>query len=164
MIDDRFSMNVARVPLWFPGTEEERATLTATEEAVLREKGRPDFIRFWWRPDGSFITSSDLTGRQEGMEDWVAEMKKTWIFRRQNLEIEFLPEGGYLEHPMTERLKLICDYGDPSFKEGPRPNRAGQMKETWNWMDHGLYIEFLDGVEVKRQHYTGSGEGTFLGH
>jgi hypothetical protein len=164
MINDRFSMNVARVPGWFPGDEEQRATLTATEEAVLREKGRPDFIRFWWRRDGGFITSSDLAGRQDGMEDLVGEMKKTWIYRQPAIEVEFVPAGGYLEHPMTEKLKLICDYGDPSFKEGPRPNRSGQMKETWNWMDHGIYIEFLDDVEINRRHYTGSGEGTYLGH
>lgn len=163
-IDDRFSINIARVPYWFPGEGEDRLPMTATEDAVLREKGPPDFIRFWWRPDGSFITTSDLSGKQDVVGDMMGRIKKTWIYRREELEIEFLDAGGFLEHPMTEKLKLVCDYGDPSFKTGPKPNRYGQMKETWNWMDHGLILEFIDDVEVSRRHYEGTGEGTFLGH
>jgi hypothetical protein len=161
-IDQRFSMNIVRVPSWFP-PDEEPSGLTATEEAVIREKGRPDFIRFWWRHDGSFITSSDLLGKVDVLPDMMESMKRTWIYRRQDLEIEFLPQGGYLEHPMTEKLKLICDYGDPSVKGPLRPTRTGQYRETWTWYDHGLIIEFLDDIEVKRNHFTGTGEGTFLG-
>lgn len=163
-IDDHFSMNIARVPFWFPGEGDERVELTATEESVLREKGNPDFIRFWWRDDGSFITSSDLTGRSEELPDLMTHMKKTWIYRRDAIEIEFLPTGGYLEHPMTEKLKLICDYGDPSYKEGPRPTKTGEMKETWTWVGRGIIVGFLDDAEVSRHYFGGSGEGTFLGH
>ncbi len=163
-IDDRFSMNLARIPLWFPGEGEERIALTATEEAVLREKGNPNFIRFWWRHDGSFITSSDLSGKGELLPDMVGAMKKTWIYRYAEVEIEFLPQGGYLEHPMSEKLKLVCDYGDPSMKAPPKMNKHGQLRETWTWIDHGFIIDFLDDVEVSRRHFGGTGEGTFLGH
>lgn len=163
-IDDRFSMNLARVPGWFPGEGDERVALTATEEAVLREMGKPDFIRFWWRSDGSFISSSDLSGKAEIIPDMFTDMKKTWIYRRNELEVEFLPQGGFLEHPMSEKLRLVCDYGDPSMKTPPRPNSRGQLKESWTWIGHGLIIEFLDDVEVARRHFTGTGEGTFLGH
>lgn len=163
-IDDRFSMNVVRVPAWFPPPPEEESGLTATEQAVIREKGAPNFIRFWWRTDGSFIRSSDLAGKGEQIPDMMAQMKRTWIYRQAEIEVEFLPNGaGYLEHPMTEKLKLICDYGDPSEKSAPRPTKSGQTKETWTWIDHGMIVEFLDDVEVKRSHFGGTGEGTFLG-
>jgi hypothetical protein len=160
-IDQRFSMNIVRVPSWFP--PEKNSGLTATQHAVLLEKGQPDFIRFWWRHDGSFITSSDLLGKVDVLPDMMETMKKTWIYRRQELEIEFLPQGGYLEHPMTEKLRLVCDYGDPNRKHPPRPTRSGQMREAWIWYDHGLNVEFLDEIEVKRTHFGGTGEGTFLG-
>jgi hypothetical protein len=65
---------------------------------------------------------------------------------------------------MSEKLRLVCDYGDPSMKAPPKMSSRGQLRETWTWIDHGFIIDFLDDVEISRRHFGGTGEGTFLGH
>jgi len=158
-IDHRFSYNVVRVPEWFPPKLEE---MSPAQREVLFERGAPEFLRFWWRSDGRFISSSDLSGRfHEAAED-LASLKKTWIYLRQDTEIEFTPTGGYAAHPLTDPLRLICLYGDPTDKGRPIPDRQGRLRETWTWIEHGIMVELLDGVEVRRSFFQATGQGTDL--
>lgn len=158
-IDHRFSYNVAKVPSWFPPEDYEPSP---TEKAILTQRGKPDFIRFWWFQDGEFITSSDLSGKSDKIDEVMAETKRTWVYIGDGKEIEFLEQGGYLEHPLTEQLKLICRYGDPTTKTPPKADDRGHMRESWSWIEAGLRIDFIDGAEYKREHFQGTGRGTYL--
>jgi hypothetical protein len=158
-IDHRFSYNVAKVPLWYPP---EDYVPSPTEQAVLARWGKPNFIRFWWLPDGEFITSSDLSGKSAMIDEIMTETKRTWIYLGEETEIEFLTDGGYLEHPLTEKLKLICRYGDPNQRTPPKQDEAGRTKESWEWIEAGLRVHFIDGAEYKREHFPGTGRGTYL--
>jgi hypothetical protein len=160
-LDPRFSFNLAPVPPSFPG--EDFAALTPNQQEVFLKYGKPDFIRFYWISDGTFITSSDLSGKGPTMEQTIAETKKTWIYTGRNeREVEFLSNGGYVEHPLTEKLRLIARYGDPNDKSPPKRDDRGRVREYWQWIDHGMLIEFLDDQEVNRQHFTATGRGTVL--
>lgn len=159
-IDRTFSYNLIRVPRWYPGEE---IRLDPMELDMLYRRGRPDFLRLWWNPDGSFVTSSDLYQQFNDMPTNLGAIKKTWIYAYDEVEIEFRNDGSIREHPLTEMVSLICKYGDPSLKNPPKADRRGRMKETWLWYDWGLKVEFLDGMEISRDHFTATGRGTILG-
>jgi hypothetical protein len=157
--DYHYSMNIIRRPLWFPDPKQ----MTAVQKEVLARYGSPDYIRFWWRTDGEFISTADLSGRDK---DRVAEdmgrADKSWIYMSQNIEIVFLSEGAYRPDPMSEKLHLVCQYGDPSDKS-PQVMEDGHTVQNWTWYDHGIQIKLVDGKEVKRTFFQGGGIGTDLG-
>lgn len=159
-IDDRFSFNVVRTPSWFP---DPKKPLPTAEQDVYDRYGKPDFMRFWWRPDGSIIRSSDLAAEdQESLGEKLATIPKSWLYMREDKEIVFLRNGeSYKEQPIAETTKLICNYGDPSNRTRPVV-RHGVTYETWQWIEHGIQIELADGVELKRSHFQGTGAGTYL--
>ncbi len=159
-IDHRFSYNVAKVPAWFP---DEKYVPTPAEQEVLDRLGKPDFVHFWWRADGDFITSSDLAGKNLDIADVMKETKRTWIYMHDKSEIEFHKTGSaYDRNPLTPQLQLICTYGDPTRRSPPKTNTAGQKLETWEWIEHGIRIDFVDGQEKRREHFAGTGRGTYI--
>jgi hypothetical protein len=158
-LDPRFSYNVVRVPSWFP---EDEAQLSPAQREVLQRFGRPDFIRFWWNPEGTFIVSSDLAGKQAEVPQMLHAAKQTWIYLTdRKTEVEFRGES-YFPHPVTEKLALVCRYGDPSQKNPPKRGPDGRVRESWRWTDFGLLIDFIDDQEVSRKHFTPTGSGTVL--
>lgn len=161
-INDRFSRNLIRTPYWYPSDE---TPLTMAQQVVLEKMGPPDFIRLWWRRDGEIITMSDLSGKtQEELMTDFEMMKKTWIYYDAEKEVHFSSSGSsYDLQDLDPKTKLICDYGDPSSRRIFGKNSHGQIKETWIWVDQGLQIEFLDGIEVDRDYRTPTGQGTWLG-
>ena len=159
-IDHRFSYNVARVPTWFPG---EKYVPNPAEQELLERRGRPDYIRFWWLVDGTFISSADLSGKVASIMDEMAGTKRTWVYLQDNKEIEFKEDGsGYLEHPVVEQLALICKYGDPTERDPVKTSPSGAKLETWQWRDYGIRINFVDGKEIKRETFHGTGRGTII--
>lgn len=159
-IDDRFSYNIAKTPSWFPDPDK---PLAAGEQDTYDRYGKPDFIRLWWRPDGSLIRSSDLAAEDpKSLAERLNTIPKSWLYLRDDKEVTFLRNGeSYKEAPISETIKLICNYGDPSHRSVP-VLRDGAMRETWQWIEHGIQIEMADGVEMKRTHFTGTGTGTYL--
>jgi hypothetical protein len=159
--DHRFSINLVRVPDWYPG---EKDALTLAEQEVLQRKGRPTFIRFWWNDSGDIIHSSDLSGQRDELPQRMTTTKRTWIYwsPREQIEYEFLANGGYVYHPVTERLGLICQYGDPGHKTVPKYDQAGRRGENWTWYDHGLVVELLDDNIMSRKNIQSTGAGTWL--
>ena len=174
-IDHRFSYNVARVPSWFPAEKRVPmrrkiahvmtlglvsdnppvgSSLSPAEQEVLDRKGKPNFIRFYWNPQGTFITSSDLSGKNLDLADILKETKRTWIYVADKTEIEFHENGSrYDVHPVTEKLQLICAYGDPTGKTPPKPDKGGRMHESWEWVEQGIRIEFVDDKELHRDYF-----------
>ena len=159
-IDHRFSINVVKVPIWYP---DPAMQLTPAQEEVRFRYGNPDYFHFWWRPDGSLITSSDLSGRQHLANKELETIKTTWVYLREDFEIVFTRSGGgYGTIPITEKIRLICKYGDPGEKSPPKI-RDGQTHEYWRWIEHGIQIHLVDGVEIDRTTFQGTGAGTYLG-
>ena len=158
-IDDHFSYNVARVPAGY--FESPKLQWTPAQKDVLSRRGAPDFVRFWWRPDGSIIRSSDLMSRgNEKMKEQMTGVKQSWIYMQDGEEVLFVGPG-HRTQPLSEVMKLICAYGDPSERKPP-VMRGGHMYETWQWIDQGIQIEFVDGQEGSRTHFKGTGSGTYL--
>jgi hypothetical protein len=158
--DPRFSYNLVRTPPWFP---DKKQKVGVAEQSILDSRGRPDFMRIWWRPDGELISSRDLAGLPpEQVAERLATSDKSWIYSRDNEEVIFLRAGAsYRTHPLSEKTKLVCTYGDPS-NISPPVVRDGQTHETWQWIEHGLQIEFVDGAELNRTHFKATGAGTYL--
>lgn len=160
-VDRRFSMNVLKTPYWYP---DEDTVLTAAERDVHDRFGGPDYIRFWWLDDGTFINSSDLSGKDaEEIQGQLDRMKKSWIYTEDKREIVFLSNGtSWREEKLSEKVRLICQYGDP---QQSRPVvREGHTHETWIWMENGLQVELIDGEVAKETRIgTGTGRGTILG-
>jgi len=128
------------------------------EQDVFQRYGRPNFIRIWWNPNGKFITGNDLSGKMLDIEDRMKAARQTWIYLgERDIEIEFKSSGGYLEHPVSEQLRLICENGDPTSKLAPKTDSGGHFKESWTWADVGLHVEFLDGHEIARSYYLPTG-------
>ena len=155
-LDHRFSMNVLRTPYWFPGDME----LTPAELEILDRYGPPNYIRFWWREDGSMITSSDLSGRDgEVIQADINNMSKSWIYMHIDKEVVFSPDrASRREQEIGELTRLICNYGDP----GMRSVSPDGLRETWIWIDYGKQATLLNGrlVNVSRRQPTGAGTWT----
>jgi hypothetical protein len=159
-LDYRFSLNVAKTPLGFPGP---KMKLAPAEAEVIRRRGSPDFIRIWWRPDGSLIRSSDLSAEGDRLGETLNNAKKSWLYMDSGEEVIFTNQGAsYSVRPIDEIIKLICNYGDPTSRS-PAVIRDGQKHETWIWVEHGIQIEMVDDKEVSRQYFPASGRGTYLG-
>ena len=154
-----FSKNVVPTPLWFPGEIE----TSPAERSVLRKRGAPDYLRYWWNPDGSLVTSSDLRSLDlEERKRKLTVMRKSWIYTRDNEEVIFTPDGGeYKIQPISEVIRLICRYGDPSIKNEP-VYHDGVRRETWLWIDHGLKVVLEDGKVVEQESFSPTGAGTFI--
>ena len=159
-IDPRYSLNVIRTPVWWPGEDKE---LTPAQQEVLFRYGIPDNIRLWWRRDGSFITSSDLSGREpKDIAYELQTMRHSWIYLDSKDEIRFSNNGmEYEVEPLSEVLEKICLYGDPSFRSQPRLVN-GVMRETWQWMEFGEQIELVDGEIVSTRYFDATGQGTWV--
>jgi hypothetical protein len=167
-LDHHFSMNVGKPPTGFP---DKRLKLSAAESEVLARRGNPDFIRIWWRSDGSLITSSDLSGHHDEMNPMLNASKKSWIYLntgdkensgKDNGEEVIFVGSGYKVRPLDQKLKLVCTYGDPDDRSAPTM-RDGATFETWRWIEYGIQIELMDGKEVSRTNFNASGSGTYLG-
>ena len=166
-IDDRYSYNVAVVPYWYPRPEE---ILSPSQLETIEKFGPPHFMRFWWRPDGSFITSSDLTGKDKAeVAEQFERMRMTWVYLDQrdmyvassDMEMDFNADGSVTRNPVTQKLKLVCLYGDPSWKTPPSMDDRGHERESWTWIDHGIIIDLSDGEIMRKRNFTGTGQGTW---
>jgi hypothetical protein len=161
LVSERFSMNLAPPPGWLA---DPKAPLAPAEKEVLQRRGVPDFVRFWWRPDGSLVTSSDFAGRRDAFPELIKAVKKSWIYLKEDKpeEVAFLRNGAsYSVRPLAEPLKLICQYGDPSSRVPPF-TADGERHEVWTWIEHGLQIEMIDGKVKNTKNFQGTGAGTIL--
>ncbi len=158
-IDQRFSYNVVRTPFWFP----DEKLLSPVEKDVLDRYGRPNFIRRWWRDDGSFITSSDLSGKdKDKIAEEMAHQKTSWVYLAMRKEVVFSADyRSHYEQPINDGLDLICQYGDP---ERNRPVLVdGRKRETWKWIDHGKMAVLEDNRLIKLTDIgPGTGTGTII--
>ncbi|MEN6627385.1 MAG: hypothetical protein ABFD69_14265 [Candidatus Sumerlaeia bacterium] len=159
-VDQRYSMNIVKTPYWFP---DEETPLLPVEKDVFDRYGKPQFMRLWWRDDGTFITSSDLAGKdQEIIGQDMNNMKKSWIYPKLNKEVVFSADHqSQTEQPISEALDLICKYGDPSKN---RPVEVeGHTRETWIWLEHGKKALIEDGRVLKVSNFSvGTGTGTII--
>lgn len=159
-LNDRYSLNVARTPRWFPDPKMIR---TPAEEEILSKYGKPDYIRFWWNVDGELINSSDLSGRdQQQVGEDMAYADKSWIYYRDKREIVFRHDSNdYIEQDLDEVIGLVCRYGDPNMIQGSRIV-DDVLHETWTWIEHGWQYDLIAGKVVKRRRVPKTGAGTSL--
>lgn len=167
-IDYRYSMNVWPVEPWYP--DPKATPLRPAEQAVFDQRGRPDYIRFWWRPDGALITTSDLSRDRSRIGEKLGQIRQSWIFldltrtegQEEGKEIVFNNAGtSYREQPLDELIALVCRYGDPNERKPP-VMRNGQRHETWLWIEHGIQLHLVDGKVFERKAFQATGSGTYL--
>jgi hypothetical protein len=160
-IDDAYSVNVVKPPACFP---EEIETLTAAQQEVYARYGRPDYIRYWWNPDGEFVNSSDLISMVAKIEDHMTTQRKSWIYYYDDMEIVFKPQDTGYDPPVKlgELTKTVCRYGDPSQRT-EKMMINGAIRENWMYIDHGFTLELADGAVVKTVYHKATGTGTYPG-
>lgn len=106
-MDFDYSVNVFRPGPKFPNHKK----LKPSEKELFDRYGKPDFIRVYWNRDGDLRTRNQLQGELQGKKP-----KKmppyAWLYLKQGREY-FINETTFEERPVTERVRIICEHGDP---------------------------------------------------
>lgn len=152
LVMDRASVNIATMTQAWPG---EDIKLTESEEKAIEEFGRPELGRVWWVRSGDFQNQTQVY--KLSMQKKLQDVKLSWLYPEKNIEVMFLNEKEYKTQPMTDKLKLVCDFGDPEDIK-KYEDRAGVMKETWCYYSLGKNFIFFDGKLGDTFEYEAIGE------
>jgi hypothetical protein len=147
----RFSVNVAKPQRKWPGNPEKN--LTPAQQDVLALRGRPDWLRFWWKGADDFATSSEIPAHEDPA--MFEDIPQSWIYLRRGLsdEVVFNSAVSSDSVPLSDRLTVVLKEGDPQDRK-LLPSRHGGADETWHYYSSGMVYQFLEGklIKAERQH------------
>jgi len=66
-------------------------------------------------------------------------------------EIVFVNENNYSVVPLSDRLKVLCKYGDPESIKIDEDRETGNKIEIWQYYSAGKIFKFLDDRLIKEQ-------------
>ncbi len=144
-ISPQFSVNLA-VP-----SEEwaDSDTFTSAEQAVFEQFGKPNFIRIWWDENGRIKTylevDRDISSRL------YREKEKSWIYKNDEKEIIFPDANNFEVLPLSPKLKILCQYGDPENRKINEEVSTSKQVEVWQYYTLGKIFTFWDNILVKEQ-------------
>lgn len=143
----RWSVNVAYVNSDWPN-EIQRKLLNKTEEYLLESYGPPELVHFWWSRREPVIDFYQYHRYKSARRGKIDPQRISWIYPELEKEIVVSSKGGEMdpiqfeEMPLSEKLKVICEYGDPQeIKYG---SEEGERVEKWIYFNAGTYFRFLD--------------------
>ncbi len=155
--DPLFSYNVAKVPKNFPlenrdWSEDER--IASHQQAVHAKHGSPDFFWLQWNRDGRLMTKQDFR-----TESWVRRGEKdvakrqppsiAWIYLDDGLSYEFKASGAQ-EKPLTDMLRIVCDYGDPGELKDVK-DALGEPSVIMQYYEEGKIFYFKEGKKTSEE-------------
>jgi hypothetical protein len=151
VLDLNFSVNVARPAKTFPDMKH----LVKSKQTVYEMYGRPDFIRFWWSRDGRPHRFLEVDGVLRN-SDSIYALKHSWVYLDKDREFIFDSDDAYREIPLTDKVRTICNYGDPEdIKQVSVPD--GPVEEIWHYYSIGLILKFSNEKLISRQSHTPMG-------
>ena len=144
-ISPQFSINLAVPQADWPDPK----TITPAHQAVLDQFGQPDFIRIWWDESGAVKTYLEVD-RAISLKLY-REKKWTWIYKEMKKEITFIGDNDFKTEPLTDKLEILCEYGDPENRKFSEDRESGQQVEIWQYYAKGKLFTFWDNTLVKEQ-------------
>jgi hypothetical protein len=152
MFDTRFSINLAR-----PGKHFLSKDATPAQKEVQEKFGMPDFVRLYWDKKGDIVTllAVDESLRKGKQRD----VKQTWIYVDSNQEITFINDDEYTVAPLSEKEKIVCEFGDPDQIQKHTDNQGG-LEEIWTYYGKGWIFKFYNGTLMSKQQFPPM--GTFI--
>ena len=137
-----FSVNVGTVDPDWPKKIEK---LSLAEQEMLKMRGRPDWVRIWWMPNGEIVDAMTVRRTNEGKREGKS---LSWIYLEGNEEVVFPDQTHFRALPLTDELRCVCELGDP--QEIRRiPDSQGRLVEQWRYINRGRFITFVNGIKVK---------------
>lgn len=138
------SVNVGKID---PGWPSDMSKLSLAEQEMIRLRGRPEFIHVWYIPGVEMVDK--MTIRRL---DPKTNKQLSWVYLSRDEEIIFLDQVNFEIRPLSHRIKLICQVGDP--QEIRRlPDAEGRLVEQFRYYNLGRIVTFIDGMQV-REEYT----------
>ncbi|MBN1515406.1 hypothetical protein JXA32_02440 [Candidatus Sumerlaeota bacterium] len=111
--DPDTSINIVRPSSSWPGEFE----LTPAQQRLLEAHGQPSLERIWYDPAGEVKRYVEV--RDQLDVKTPADFKRSWIYLDLDKEYEFVSPTNYIAHPLTDKIKTLCRYGDPQdFGDG----------------------------------------------
>jgi hypothetical protein len=147
--DTRFSINLAR-----PGKDFRPEKPTLAQEEVLEKYGLPDFVRIYWDRKGEIVTL--LAVDQALREGKYRELKQTWIYLSSMQEISFPDDEHHEVAPLSEKMKIVCEFGDPDQMQKQSDSRGG-IEETWTYYGKGWIFRFYNDTLMSKQQFQAMG-------
>jgi len=144
-----YSVNLGVPQPGWPGNPVK--TLSPAEQEVYALRGKPDFVRFWWKGRDDYATNLEVP--RDVTPETLASIRQSWVYLRQGDEVFFDTAVVSRSEPISDRLKVVLEEGDPEdrrFLPGP----LGQEDEEWHYYSSGMVYRFREGklVDKKRQH------------
>jgi hypothetical protein len=139
--DILFSVNVATPTKKWPNEKR----LSPIQLSVYQERGVPDYFRFWWDNEGSVKTRLEVDEIIRKREH--RDMKQSWIYVNDDIEVLFLNDFNFETQPLSDKVKIICKYGDP---ESTRVHE-GSGTEVWQFYGDGKIFTFFEDKVIKEQ-------------
>ena len=147
VLDLEFSVNVAKPGEAFPG----KGQIEQAKKEVMEIYGEPDYVQIWWSQDGRFHQSLEVDRKLRDPEI-IYEKKKSWIYLDRELECEFLGPTRYREKPLSDKMKTICEYGDP--ENIIKLSESSPYRENWQYYSLGLILKFKDDELIGQSRHT----------
>ncbi len=149
-MDTKFSVNLVRPSENWPNLRE----LSAAELAAYEKYGKPDFFRIWYNPRGEIATSREAGPVYRNRQ--VSKLPLSWLYEKAGIEIRFESPTKFVEVPMSDQFRVLCERGDPQERDVLSPVQ-GMKRESWTYWDVGEKYIFLDGRLQEKQVFTGVG-------
>jgi hypothetical protein len=152
MFDTKFSINLARPGKYFLTKDG-----TPAQKEVQEKFGTPDFVRLYWDKKGDIVTllAVDESLRKGKQRD----VKQTWIYVDANQEITFTNDEEYSVGPLSEKVKIVCEFGDPDQIQKHTDNEGG-LEEIWTYYGKGRIFKFYNETLISKQQFPPM--GTFI--
>ncbi|NQU42995.1 hypothetical protein HQ520_06905 [bacterium] len=138
-MESRFSVNVAMAQ---PGIPKDLERFPANQRHVLEERGVPDFIHLRWVPGKDVVEEGRVYHMKTAHRGKLEPRDKSWIYLAKDLEVLFEGETEFREEPLSDKMRVICEYGDP---QDIRYNSSGQTQiVNWRYYSEGIIFRFQD--------------------
>ena len=146
-LDLNRSINVGRPGDDFPNVDK----LPANKREAYEIYGTPDLVRFWWNEEDRIYNYLEV---DRTMKQKMYEVPHSWIYVEEGIEAVFDDEDdSWHEVPLSDKLRVVCQYGDPEAQKTMSRGDEGPVRENWNYFSRGLILKFEDDKLVGRQRH-----------
>lgn len=146
-----FSVNIINPSRTWPNFD----NLTPAMIEALDKEGRPDHFRVWFNPYGEL--ANQRQARTLIKEEELGRKPWSWIYLRKEIEVRFPTSTQYEKVPLSDKLKVLCERGDPQQRPDIQQMKSGSIKESWFYYDVGRKYVFIDEELAEVQIFQGMG-------
>lgn len=149
--DPDFSMNVAKSSF----NAKNFVTLSPAEKEIHSRYGPPDFIRFFWNPQG------DLAGRMQRLSavgKKPKDLERTWVYLQRGVEVCFKGRTEYDIKPLSDSIRLLCEQGDPEEVVEHRENKSHPYSDFIYYKKGIRYKMDENGQMLQKMSFTRMGQ------